>query len=144
MISIVSVKKGVINKIEPLAEELKVKITSNEIRSGFDKPAFFIRMIPISTSSDLTRAISTMMINIEYFPEEKTELKLLEMIDSLNYIFSDGMLELEKEMLTIEEITPEIVENVLLYKIIVRPYEIFTSDDTDYEIMEDLQLDIDI
>jgi len=138
MLSYVSIKDGVVDKIQPLADDLGVKITANEIRSGFKKPAFFIRLIPVSIGVDPNSMDNSVMINIEYFPANKTELELLEMIDSLNYVFCDGILQLENEVITIDEINPEITENILQYKIIARPAEIIKPDESEFELMKDL------
>ncbi|MGO0984267.1 phage tail terminator family protein, partial [Clostridioides difficile] len=67
MLKIVSVKKAIVEKLK----SLNIKIVANEIRSGFEKPAFFIQIIPIEMASDPSFSNSTLLVNIHYFSKEK-------------------------------------------------------------------------
>ncbi|HFQ8795946.1 TPA: DUF6838 family protein [Clostridioides difficile] len=138
MLKIVSVKKAIVDKLKPL----KIKIVANEIRSGFEKPAFFIQIIPVEISNDPGFASNKLIVNIHYFPREKTELENLEMIDRLNVLFQDCILEINDVELTIEEKNAEIIENVLQYKFNLQVTEIIPEDESEYELMQNLEINI--
>ncbi|HBF4442696.1 TPA: hypothetical protein KON86_002316 [Clostridioides difficile] len=138
MLKIVSVKKAIVEKLK----SLDIKIVANEIRSGFEKPAFFVQIIPIEMSSDPNFSNSILLINIHYFSKEKTELENLKMIDKLNVLFKDCILEIDGGELTIEEKSVEIYENVLQYKFNLQVIEIIEEDESEYEFMEELEMNI--
>ncbi|MFL8578128.1 DUF6838 family protein [Clostridioides difficile] len=138
MLKIVSVKKAIVEKLK----SLNIKTVANEIRSGFKKPAFFIQIIPIEMASDPSFSNSTLLVNIHYFSEEKTELENLKMIDKLNILFQDCILEIDGGELTIEEKSVEIYENVLQYKFNLQVVEIIEEDESKYEFMEELEMNI--
>ncbi|CDS90445.1 TPA: DUF6838 family protein [Clostridioides difficile] len=138
MLKIVSVKKAIVEKLK----SLNIKIVANEIRSGFEKPAFFIQIIPIEMASDPSFSNSTLLVNIHYFSKEKTELENLKMIDKLNILFQDCILEIDVGELTIEEKSVEIYENVLQYKFNLQVVEIIEEDESKYEFMEELEMNI--
>ncbi|SJO77839.1 phage tail terminator family protein [Clostridioides difficile] len=138
MLKIVSVKKAIVDKLKPL----KIKIVANEIRSGFEKPAFFIQIIPVEISNNPGFASNKLIVNIHYFPREKTELENLEMIDRLNVLFQDCILEINDVELTIEEKNAEIIENVLQYKFNLQVTEIIPEDESEYELMQNLEINI--
>ncbi|MCC0648482.1 DUF6838 family protein [Clostridioides sp. ZZV15-6598] len=138
MLKIVSVKKAIVEKLK----SLNIKIVANEIRSGFEKPAFFIQIIPIEMASDPSFLNSTLLVNIHYFSKEKTELENLKMIDKLNVLFQDCVLEIDGGELTIEEKSVEIYENVLQYKFNLQVVEIIEEDESKYELMKELEMNI--
>lgn len=138
MLKIVYVKKAIVDKLKPL----KIKIVANEIRSGFEKPAFFIQIIPVEISNDPGFVSNKLIVNIHYFPREKTELENLEMIDRLNVLFQDCILEIDDGELTIEEKNAEIIENVLQYKFNLQVTEIIPEDESEYELMQNLEINI--
>ena len=76
MVTMIDIKKSIVEKLEPLG-----KIIANDIRSGFDKPAFFIQLMPLGDTPGVNISTITLMINIHYFPNDKIELENLKMLD---------------------------------------------------------------
>nr|WP_246893342.1 hypothetical protein [Clostridioides difficile] len=64
------------------------------------------------------------------------------MIDKLNILFQDCILEIEGGKLTIEEKSVEIYENVLQYKFNLQVVEIIEEDESKYELMKELEMNI--
>jgi len=85
MIGYVDIKKSVIDVLKLKAST--VKVVATEELSGFDKPAFFVQMMPISDTSSIDYEEKLLSINIHYFSSEKTDLANLKMIDQLNQAF---------------------------------------------------------
>lgn len=132
MLSLLEIKKATVNKLEPLG----VPIIANDIRSGFDKPAFFVQLMPIGDETDISISTSTVTINIHYFSKEKTEIENLKMLDKLKKIFINK-LEVEDRVLTLYEKRYDIDDNVLQFKFDIRYTESAYVDPEDEIIYED-------
>lgn len=132
MLSLLEIKKATVNKLEPLG----VPTIANDIRSGFDKPAFFVQLMPIGDETDISISTSTVTINIHYFSKEKTEIENLKMLDKLKKIFINK-LEVEDRVLTLYEKRYDIDDNVLQFKFDIRYTESAYVDQEDEIIYED-------
>ncbi len=132
MLSLLEIKKATVNKLEPLG----VPTIANDIRSGFDKPAFFVQLMPIGDETDISISTSTVTINIHYFSKEKTEIENLKMLDKLKKIFINK-LEVEDRVLTLYEKRYDIDDNVLQFKFDIRYTESAYVDPEDEIIYED-------
>ena len=107
---LVDIARAVNEKLKPL----NIPIVSDDIRSGFERPAFFVQLMVIANSES-----STMIaITIHYFPTDKKQLELLKMTDKLNEIFSDYTINLAcEDAISISEISIDMIDNVLQYRI---------------------------
>lgn len=132
MLSLLEIKKATVNKLEPLG----VPTIANDIRSGFDKPAFFVQLMPIGDETDISISTNTVTINIHYFSKEKTEIENLKMLDKLKKIFINK-LEVEDRVLTLYEKRYDIDDNVLQFKFDIRYTESAYVDPEDEIIYED-------
>lgn len=115
MLSLISLKKAIVDKLRVL----NIKIIANEVKSGFEKPAFFISLIPISNDTGIDMQERVITVNIHYFSKEKTDIDNLKMIDNLNNLFIN-CIEVEDRVLTLYEKREELEDNVLQYKFDLR------------------------
>ena len=67
MLSLVSLKKSIVDKLRVL----NIKIIANEVKSGFEKPAFFISLMPISNDTGIDMQERVITVNIHYFSKRK-------------------------------------------------------------------------
>jgi len=113
MIGYVDIKKSVIDVLKLKASS--VKVVATEELSGFDKPAFFVQMMPISDISSIDYEEKLLSINIHYFSEEKTDLANLKMVDQLNKAFFNT-LKIGDRVITLSNKRHQITDNVLQFK----------------------------
>lgn len=81
MISIVDIKKAIVKKLKYIKG---VNILANDIRSGFNKPAFFIQLMHLGTDSNCDIQESMVNAYIHYFSDDKTDLSNLKMMININ------------------------------------------------------------
>lgn len=115
MISLISIKKAIVDKLK----KIDGKVIANDIRSGFDKPAFFVQIMPIANDSygDYQERIIT--VNIHYFSDDKTDLDNLKMDDKLNTLFVTT-LKVDDNVLVLYEKRSELDDNILQFKFDLR------------------------
>lgn len=132
--NILDIAKAINNKLSTL----NINIVSDDIKSGFEKPAFFVQMTIISS----TLASTIITANIQYFPDQKNQLELIKMTDDLNDMFGDYVIEIdEKNSLLIDEIRVEYPENFLQYSMdMTIENEIDMFPESEYVLMEHLKL----
>ncbi|MCD3206774.1 hypothetical protein G8T60_12110 [Clostridium botulinum C] len=86
MIDLVDIKKS----INILLKDTGIKTLDNSIKEGFERPSFFVQILPIS-GTDLLKSDTlknSYMVEINYFSKEKTQLDNLKMSDILkNKVF---------------------------------------------------------
>lgn len=134
--SIILIKKGVVQKLQPLG-----KVISSDIRNGFDKPTFFVQVMPIGDTTDCNINTSTVTINIHYFPKEKTDLELLKMIDKLKRVFVN-VLDVEGRTFTLNDKRYDITDNVLQFRFDITYTEELEIDESEYEAVESINLNL--
>jgi len=85
MITLVDIKKAVNDALVPVG----LKTYGNEVKEGFLRPCFFVNLIPV-TSDTIKKVTSenSLMIEIVYFSENKTDLENLQMYDTLKGILT--------------------------------------------------------
>lgn len=142
MISLVDIKKAIVKKLKYIKG---VNVVANDIRSGFDKPAFFVQLMHLGTESDCDIQETLINVYIHYFSDDKTDLSNLKMTDTLNSLFVNT-LKLENRILTIYDKTSDIDDNVLKFKFTLRytesvPIPIDEEPEV-YENMQELHLNI--
>lgn len=131
MLSLVNIKKAIVSKLKTL----NINIVANEIRSGFDKPAFFVKLVPLSEDTDIDLSTSLISVNIHYFSEDKTELDNLKMVDKLKSIFINCV-EVEDRTLTIYNKRFDINDNVLQFMFEFNYTEALEKEEIHEEIKE--------
>lgn len=131
--------KDIAKAINKKLSDTGIDIVSDDIRSGFDKPAFFVQLTIISS----TEASTLITANIHYFPENKTQLELFEMNDLLDEIFGNHVIEVsEEESLYINEIRADYIDNVLQYRFDMNiENDINMFPEEEYVVMEHLELE---
>ena len=130
MLSLVSLKKAIVEKLRVL----NIKIIANEVKSGFEKPAFFISLMPISNDTGIDMQERVITVNIHYFSKEKTDIDNLKMIDKLNNLFIN-CIKVDDRTLTIYDKREELEDNVLQYKFDLRFTESIKSKNDDNEFV---------
>ncbi|HZK53573.1 MAG TPA: hypothetical protein VFC84_05220 [Desulfosporosinus sp.] len=113
MIGYIDIKKSVIDVLK--LKNSSVNVVATEELSGFDKPAFFVQMMPISDTSSIDHEEKLLSINIHYFSSEKTDLANLKMIDQLNKAFFNT-LKIGNRVITLSNKRHQIADNVLQFK----------------------------
>ena len=135
MLSIIDIKKAIVTKLK----SLDINIVANDIRSGFEKPAFFIQLMPIGEEVNNDISINTLTANIHYFSKDKTDLENLKMIDKLKTVFVNKI-EVNDRTLVISDKRYDTDENVLQFMFDIRYTEEVYRDKTEkFEIMDDMQ-----
>ena len=118
MLSIIDIKKAIVTKLKVF----DINIVANDIRSGFEKPAFFVQLMPIGEE------VNTLTANIHYFSKGKTDLENLKMIDELKKVFVNK-LEVNDRTLVITDKRYDTDENVLQFMFDIRYTEEVYRDD---------------
>jgi hypothetical protein len=115
MISIKDVKDAVALK---LSQEFKENIIYDEqVKQGFDPPAFFVQVIPIGTTrSSLLTKNPTLTIDIQFFPETECNDDLYNMQDRLENSFISGI-QVKDRFITIIKTEHAIVDFVLHFQL---------------------------
>lgn len=131
MFSLIEIKKAIVKKLKFIQG---VNIVANDIKSGFDKPAFFVQIMPLGTSTDCDLQESSLNVYIHYFSESKAELENLKMIDTLNQLFVTT-LTVNGVPLTLCDKDSDTDNNVLKYMFTLR-----YTEDTPNAIDEDVEI----
>ena len=115
---LIEIRKAIVAKLKTL----DIKVIANEIKSGFDKPAFFIQSNLVNQDSDIDMNVNLVMVNIHYFSKDKTELDNLKMIEKLKKLFI-VTLKTDSRVFTLTEKSYEIYDNVLQFKFSIIQWE---------------------
>ena len=141
MLSILDIKKAIVTKLKVF----DINIVANDIRSGFEKPAFFVQLMPISNDSYDGYQERVITVNIHYFSEDKTDLDNLKMDDKLNSLFVTT-LKVNELSLPIYEKRSEIDDNILQFKFDLRFTEStpipIDEEVEEYKNMEELYINL--
>ncbi len=143
MISIVDIKKAIVKKLKYIKG---VNILANDIRSGFNKPAFFIQLMHLGTDSNCDIQESMVNAYIHYFSDDKTDLSNLKMIDTLNSLFVNSLKLDEDTSLTLYDKDFDTDDNVLKFMFTLKYIEdtpIPVDEDVEeYEYMKELHVNL--
>lgn len=124
MLSIIDIKKAIVTKLKVF----DINIVANDIRSGFEKPAFFVQLMPIGEEVNNDISINTLTVNIHYFSKDKTDLDNLKMIDKLKKVFVNK-LEVNDRTLVISDKRYDTDDNILQFMFDIRYTEEVYRDD---------------
>ncbi len=114
MIALVDIKRSINQVLE--TNFPNIKIYSSETKEGFKRPVFFTQAIPITSDYDTTNYTSNkLMVVINYFSENGTELENIKMYDDIKKAF--GMnLKVNQRSFLLKNIRSEIVDEVLQFR----------------------------
>jgi len=114
MITLVDIKKAVNSVLKDNFPDTKTY--SSDTKEGFKRPAFFTQVVPIVMNHETTNYTSNkVMIVINYFSENGTELENLKMDTNLRKAF--GMtLKVNQRSFLLQNIKSEIVDEILQFK----------------------------
>lgn len=83
LIELIDLKKSINNLLKSI--EPSYKIYGNEIKEGFERPCFFVQILPVS-GTDLFKSDTlenSYMVEINYFSKSQTQLDNLKMAETL-------------------------------------------------------------
>src|SRR5690606_6808272 len=121
-----------------------VKIYSSDTKEGFNRPAFFTQIVPLTSDYETVNYTSNrLMVAIQYFSESGTELENLKMDEDLRKAF--GMtLKVNQRSFLLRNIRSEIVDEVLQFKFDLNFFDgvEITKTKEEYEIMKQLNMNL--
>jgi len=140
MITLVDIKKSINQVLK--ANFPTIKIYSSDTKEGFTRPSFFTSIIPISFNYDTTNFTSNkLMVVINYFSKNETELENLRMADALKKAY--GMtLKVKDRYITLREIKTDITDGVLQFKFDLNFFDGVEITKEEYEIMKQLNINL--
>lgn len=140
MINLLQIKRTINKKLKDKFPD--IKIYSNETKEGFKRPAFFTQIVPaVFDYETVNFASNKLIIVINYFSKNKTELENIKMNDSLIRAF--GMtLKVSHRSFLIKNIRSEIVDEVLQFKFDLDFYTSTGIGKEEYQIMEELKMNL--
>lgn len=140
MITLVDIKKSINQVLKTNFPD--IKLYADEVEEGFTRPSFFTSIIPIIFNYDTTNYSSNkLMVVINYFSENETELENLKMIDGLKKAF--GMtLKVNDRYITLQEIRTDITDGVLQFKFDLNFFDGVEITKEEYEIMKQLNMNL--
>lgn len=96
MITLLAIKQAINSAISPTG----LKVYGNEIKEGFDRPCFFVNLTPV-TSETFKKDTSenSLLVEIVYFSENRTDLENIKMYDALKKIFAPVLVVGDKKKL---------------------------------------------
>ena len=130
MIRLVDIKKSIVDVLENNFPTLSKY--AGEITEGFKRPCFFNQILPITFDYETTHFTSNkLMIVINYFSANRTDLENIKMYDDLKKVF--GMtLKVKHRSFLLQDIRSDITDGVLQFKFDLNFYD-------DIEISEEEQ-----
>lgn len=140
MITLINIKKSINQVLK--ANFSDIKLHAGEVKEGFARPSFFTQIIPISFNYDTTNYSSNkLMIVINYFSKNETELENLKMIDRLKKAY--GMvLKVNDRYITLRDIRTDITDGVLQFKFDSNFFDGVEITKEEYEIMQELNMNV--
>lgn len=121
MITLVDIKKSINQVLKTNFPD--VKIYSSDTKEGFNRPAFFTQIVPLTSDYETVNYTSNrLMVAIQYFSESGTELENLKMDEDLRKAF--GMtLKVNRRSFLLRNIRSEIVDEVLQFRFDIDFYD---------------------
>ena len=140
MITLVDIKKSINQVLKTNFPD--IKLYAGEVKEGFKRPSFFTSIIPILFNYDTTNYSSNrLMVVINYFSENETELENLRMADALKKAY--GMtLKVKDRYITLREIKTDITDGVLQFKFDLNFFDGVEITKEEYEIMKQLNMNL--
>ncbi|AKA68548.1 phage tail terminator family protein [Clostridium scatologenes] len=116
MITFKDIKDAVTLKLS--TEFPEIKVYDEQVKQGFDAPAFFIQLIPINmTRANFFTENPTLMIDIQYFPQEESNDELYDINEKLEKSFKPFFIQVKDRILNIIKVEYELFDFVLHFQI---------------------------
>lgn len=113
---------------------------ADEIKEGFDRPCFFVQILPVIFNYDTVNFSSNrLMVVINYFSRDGTDLENLKMYDELKQAFGTT-LAVQGRHLALQDIRTDIADGVLQFKFDLDFFDGITKDEEIHELMRELEL----
>lgn len=115
MLTLKQIKKAINDVL--IAKFPAIPVQSNDVKEGFARPSFFVRLEDITRDSRLYVAERSMTVRIYFFPSDRNEyaIELLDTQDSLEQSF-DLTLTVEDRHITIGQTSAVEVDGVLQFE----------------------------
>ena len=139
MITLVDIKKSINNVLKNNFPD--VKIYSSDTKEGFNRPAFFTQIVPLTSDYETVNYTSNrLMVAIQYFSESGTELENLKMDEDLRKAF--GMtLKVNQRSFLLQNIRSEIVDEALQFRFDLH-YLAGIEKTEEHEVMKELNINL--
>lgn len=139
MITLIDIKKSTNQVLK--ANFPTIKIYSSDTKEGFTRPAFFTSIIPITSDYETVNFTSNkLMVVINYFSKNGTELENIKMYDEIKKAF--GMnLKVNQRSFLLKNIRSEIVDEVLQFRFDLDYFADIEKID-EYELMKELNMNV--
>ena len=114
-------------------------VIASEVKEGFNKPACFIEVMPVSVSieNQFTELV-TNSVEISYFPSVETKEELIKNADKMKSVFCYTPLEINGRFLSINEITFEAEQSALIIYFELEFYQETQAEVKQEPLMENL------
>lgn len=110
----------------------------NDEKEGFKRPCFFVQIFPIAFEySTVNYTSNKLMIVINYFSKNRTQLENLKMHDTLKEAFGRS-LKVNDRYLHLRNIRSDEADGTLQFKFDLNFFEGLEKDLEDYELMREL------
>jgi len=118
----------------------ELKIQSSDVKGGFNRPSFFVKLDNPSRDTGLHTVERSMTVRILYFPESRNDyaLELMDVQDQLESAFNLNI-SVGDRIITIEETRAQVIDGVLEFEFDLEFTEAVEIVD-DSELMEELEL----
>ncbi len=114
---------------------------ADEIREGFERPCFFVQIFPVTFDYETSNyASGRLMIVVNYFSVDGTQLENLKMHDSLREAFGRS-LNVNDRLLHLQNIRSDETEGILQFRFDVEYLVELEKDLSGYEVMRELIMD---
>ncbi len=116
MITFKDIKDAITLKLS--TEFPEIKVYDEQVKQGFDAHAFFIQLIPINnTRANFFTENPTLMIDIQYFPQEESNDELYDINEKLGKSFKPFFIQVKDRVLNIIKVEYEIFDFVLHFQL---------------------------
>lgn len=115
---------------------------ADDVQEGYERPCFFVQMFPVTFDyATINYASIGLVVVINYFSKNKTQLENLKMHDALKEAFGRS-LQVNNRYLHLQNIRSDEVDGVLQFKFDLEYLEGVEKDltGTGYDVMEELIL----
>lgn len=114
---------------------------ADDVQEGYKRPCFFVQIFPIAFDYETpSYASGRLMLVVNYFSADGTQLENLKMYDALREAFGQS-LQVEGRSLRLHNIRSDEADGVLQYKFNLEYLVDLEKDLTGYEVMRELIMD---
>ncbi|PRR70918.1 phage tail terminator family protein [Clostridium thermopalmarium] len=123
----------------------KINIYDEKIQQGFESPAFFVQLIPGSSTRESKNVKSRfLLVDIQYFPKEVNSTEeVLNMADDLEDMFK-GHISIKNRNIKLDNTQYQSINDgigiVLHFQVPINYYELIEKDIENFDVMQDMIL----